>query len=461
MPSNLIVDSEKANELINANQGCESHNLTQDQLYDLELFLHGNYFPLTGYINHQDFISVQENYCLDDGSPWSKSLSLEVDTRLQKKINIGNKVELRDSEGVLMAFLTVESIFSFNQKHYFGGLIEGIEIPYHINHQSLRLYQNHNFQGLNTMFICNDLIHKSEINYLRDFFEKTQKKILIQTFFSDLQESSRHLKCIKAALSKLPDNSYQLSILPGVPPNDKRTFLNHEIIANNWGIKTLITTQCTKLINSHSSLELINIPKGSKENSFEEVLNELTYLEPPNYKKGITIFFTGLSGSGKSTIAKQLQSTLIDSTRRNVTLLDGDVIRKTLCSGLGFSKEDRLMNLRRISYVSKEICKNGGIVICAPIAPYDEIRKEIRANIEKNSIFILVHVNTALEECERRDRKGLYAKARSGEIKEFTGISDPYEIPKDAEIELNTEGRTAESCCEDVIFYLKKMDLIN
>jgi sulfate adenylyltransferase len=459
MPSNLIVDSEKANELINANQGCESHNLTQDQLYDLELFLHGNYFPLTGYINHKDFISVQENYCLDDGSPCSKLFALAVDTKLQKKINIGNKVELRDSEGVLMAFLTVESIFSFNQKHYFGGLIEGIETPYHINYQSLRLYQNHNFQGVITMFICNDLIHKSEINYLRDFFEKTQKKILIQTFFSDPQESSRHLKCIKAALSKLPENSYQLSILPGVPPNDKRTFLNQEIIANNWGIKTLITTQCTKLISQHSSLELINIPKGSKENSFEEVLNELTYLDPPNYKKGITIFFTGLSGSGKSTIAKQLQSTLLDSTRRNVTLLDGDVIRKTLCSGLGFSKEDRLMNLRRISFVSKEICKNGGIVICAPIAPYDEIRKEIRANIEKNSIFILVYVNTSLEECEKRDRKGLYAKARNGEIKEFTGISDPYEIPKDAEIELNTEGRTAESCCEDVIFYLKKSGL--
>ena len=117
------------------------------------------------------------------------------------------------------------------------------------------------------------------------------------------------------------------------------------------------------------------------------------------------------------------------------------------------------MNLRRISFVSKEICKNGGVVICAPIAPYDEIRKEIRANIEKNSIFILVHVNTTLEECEKRDRKGLYAKARSGEIKEFTGVSDPYEIPKDAEIELNTEGRTAESCCEDVIFYLKKSGL--
>ena len=237
MPSNLIVDNEKANELISANQGCESHNLTHGQLYDLELFLHGNYFPLTGYINHKDFISVQDNYCLDDGSPWSKLLSLEVDTKLQKKINIGNKVELRDSEGVLMAFLTVESIFSFNKKHYFGGLIEGIETPYHVNYQSLRLYQNHNFQGLNTMFICNDLIHKSEINYLRDFFEKTQKKILIQTFFSDPQESSRYLKCIKAALSKLPENSYQLSILPGVPPNDKRTFLNQVIIANNWGIK--------------------------------------------------------------------------------------------------------------------------------------------------------------------------------------------------------------------------------
>ena len=461
MSSSLILDSKKADELINTYRGCASYSLNQDQLYDIELLLHGNYFPLTGYINHQDFISVLENYCLTDGSKWSKLLSLEVDKSLQKKTEIGDKVELRDSEGVLIAFLTVESIFEVKERYFFGGLIEGIEAPNHFDHQSTRLYQGHNFEEFNTMFICNDLLHKSEINYLRDFFKKNQKKILIQTFFSEPKESFRKLKCIKAALSNLPENSYQLSVIPSVPPHDTRSILNQSILAKNWGIQTLITTFNTELINEHSPLEFINIPKGTKENSFEEVINEISYLDPPKHKKGITMLFTGLSGSGKSTIAKHLQSNLLGSTKRNVTLLDGDVVRKTLCSDLGFSKEDRLKNLRRLSFVSKEISKNGGIVICAPIAPYDKIRKEIRADIEKNSIFILVHINTTLEECEKRDRKGLYAKARSGEIEEFTGISDPYEIPKDAEIEINTLDRTAQSCSEDIMLYLKKMGYVN
>ena len=144
-----------------------------------------------------------------------------------------------------------------------------------------------------------------------------------------------------------------------------------------------------------------------------------------------------------------------------MTLLDGDILRKNLCYGLGFSKEDRLMNLRRISYVAKEICNHGGIVICAPIAPYESIRREIRNSIEKNSIFILVHISTSLEECERRDRKGLYAKARKGTIKEFTGVSDPYEIPTNAEIVINTEGRKIDDCCNDVLTYLEEMNYLS
>ena len=127
---------------------------------------------------------------------------------------------------------------------------------------------------------------------------------------------------------------------------------------------------------------------------------------------------------------------------------------------MGFSKEDRLTNLRRISYVAKEICKHGGMVICAPIAPYESIRDENRNSIEQDSIFILVHVSTSLEECEKRDRKGLYAKARNGIIKEFTGISDPYEIPTNAEININTVGRTVNECCDDVLNYLEENNYV-
>ena len=131
-----------------------------------------------------------------------------------------------------------------------------------------------------------------------------------------------------------------------------------------------------------------------------------------------------------------------------------------MCYGLGCSKEDRLMNLRRISYVAKEICNHGGIVICAPIAPYESIRTEIRNSIEKNSIFILVHISTSLEECERRDRKGLYAKARKGTIKEFTGVSDPYEIPQNPELILNSEDKNVEYCASLIILKLKSLGLI-
>ena len=148
----------------------------------------------------------------------------------------------------------------------------------------------------------------------------------------------------------------------------------------------------------------------------------------------MTIFFTGLSGSGKSTIANVLLTKFLETGGRPVTLLDGDLVRKHLSSELGFSKEHRDINIRRIGYVASEITKNGGIAICAPIAPYDATRKHVRGLIEPVGGFILVHVSTSVEVCEQRDRKGLYAKARAGILKEFTGISDPYEEPNDAEV---------------------------
>jgi len=154
---------------------------------------------------------------------------------------------------------------------------------------------------------------------------------------------------------------------------------------------------------------------------------------PPRSKQGVTIFFTGLSGSGKSTIANVLLTKFLEVGGRPVTLLDGGLVRKNLSSELGFSKEHRDINIRRIGYVASEITKNGGIAICAPIAPYDATRKHVRHAIEPYGGFILVHIATSVEVCEQRDRKGLYAKARAGILKEFTGISAPYEAPTDAE----------------------------
>ena len=194
--------------------------------------------------------------------------------------------------------------------------------------------------------------------------------------------------------------------------------------------------------------------------TYPEVAVELRRSFPPRAKQGVTIFFSGLSGSGKSTIANVLMTKFLEVGGRPVTMLDGDLVRKHLSSELGFSKEHRDINIRRIGYVASEITKNGGIAICAPIAPYDATRKDVRALIEPVGGFILVHLSTSVDVCEGRDRKGLYAKARAGILKEFTGISDPYEEPTDAELHINTADLSPEEAAQEIILHIEREGFI-
>lgn len=194
--------------------------------------------------------------------------------------------------------------------------------------------------------------------------------------------------------------------------------------------------------------------------TFPEVVRELQRSYPPRDHQGFTVFFTGLSGSGKSTIARILMTKFLEMGGRPVTLLDGDLVRKHLSSELGFSREHRDINIRRIGYVASEITKNGGIAICAPIAPYDAIRKEVRGMVDPLGGFILVHLSTPLEACEARDRKGLYAKARAGIVKQFTGISDPYEAPTDAEVVIDTNEMTPEESAQEIFLHLEREGFI-
>ena len=194
--------------------------------------------------------------------------------------------------------------------------------------------------------------------------------------------------------------------------------------------------------------------------TYPEVGTELRRTHPPRHRQGFTVFFTGLSGAGKSTIANVLLVKFLELGGRPVTLLDGDIVRKHLSSELGFSKEHRDINIRRIGFVASEITKNGGIAICAPIAPYDKTRKEVRQMVEAGGGFQLVFLGTPLEVCESRDRKGLYAKARAGLVKEFTGISDPYEEPADADIVINTAEYTPEEAAQAIFLHLEKEGFI-
>jgi sulfate adenylyltransferase len=173
---------------------------------------------------------------------------------------------------------------------------------------------------------------------------------------------------------------------------------------------------------------------------------------PQRHEQGLVVFFTGLSGSGKSTLARALHDVVLEGGMRTVTSLDGDVVRRNLSAGLTFSREDRETNIRRIGWVAAEISRHGGLAICSPIAPFDATRKHVRSMVEEaGGGFVLVHVATPLEECERRDRKGLYAKARLGEIPEFTGISSPYEEPADATVRVDTTGRSIADVRDDVL----------
>jgi len=194
--------------------------------------------------------------------------------------------------------------------------------------------------------------------------------------------------------------------------------------------------------------------------TFQEVEKELRRAIPPRSRCGFTVFFTGLSGSGKSTIAHALLARLLEIGGRPVTLLDGDIVRRNLSSELGFSREHRDLNIRRIGFVASEITKNGGVAICAPIAPYDMVRRENRALIGGLGGYILVHVATPVEVCEARDRKGLYAKARAGLIKGFTGVDDPYEEPDDADVVVDTTDLTPAEAAQTIILHLEHMGYI-
>lgn len=194
--------------------------------------------------------------------------------------------------------------------------------------------------------------------------------------------------------------------------------------------------------------------------SYPEVVRELRKVYPSRSKQGFTLFFTGFSGSGKSTLAKIIYAKLVEAGGRPVSLLDGDIVRQHLSSELGFSKTHRDLNIRRIGFVASEITKNGGIAICAPIAPYAATRRVVREMIEQSGAMIEIHVSTPIEVCEARDRKGLYAKARQGLIPEFTGISDPYEVPESPELSIDTSRMSPMEAVQEVYLYLLKEGFI-
>ncbi|MDI6910874.1 adenylyl-sulfate kinase [Nocardioides sp.] len=247
------------------------------------------------------------------------------------------------------------------------------------------------------------------------------------------------IRATLAAAAHLPAADVVAIPLPSHGDADLDHDLGHQVTANYAGEDPLVA--------------VTDDPTGDYPPEIAEIV---AFDHPAPDDQGLVVFFTGLSGSGKSTLARALMDRLHEHGSRTLTSLDGDVVRRNLSAGLTFSKEDRETNIRRIGWVAAEISRHGGVAVCSPIAPFDETRQQVRGMVgEAGGAFFLVHVATPLEECERRDRKGLYAKARRGEIPEFTGISSPYEAPDDADVRVDTTGRSIEEALDDVLIALR------
>ena len=540
-------------------QDYVSWDLTPRQICDIELLLNGGFSPLEGFLGKADYDSVVETMRLTDGTLWPIPVNLDVSEKFAETISEGDHIALRDQEGVLIATMTVEDMwtpdkkqeargvfgtedeahpgvnFLFNHANpvYLGGTLSGVESPIHYDFKHLRdtpAEMRSRFAKLGwrkiVAFQTRNPMHRAHQELTFRAAKDVEANLLIQpvvgmTKPGDVDHFTR-VRCYEHLLDQYPEQTTALSLLPlAMRMGGPREAMWHAIIRKNYGCTHFIVgrdhagpgkdSAGNDFYGPYDAQELLQEHRGemhiemvpfkmvvfvedraqyvpvdqTKEGesvlnisgtefrrrlqegldipdwfSYPRVIEELRKTHPPRHKQGLVLFFTGLSGSGKSTIANALMVKLMELGGRRVTLLDGDVVRQNLSSELGFSREHRDLNILRIGYVASEIAKNGGIAICAPIAPYAVTRRKVREGVEETGGFVEVHVSTPLETCEQRDRKGLYAKARAGLIKEFTGISDPYEEPEKAEITIDTRDLSPDHAAHRIVVKLESMGYI-
>ncbi|MCG2635324.1 MAG: bifunctional sulfate adenylyltransferase/adenylylsulfate kinase [Gammaproteobacteria bacterium] len=550
----LMVDEPRAEALKLATLNAPAITLSPRQICDLELLLCGAFSPLQGFLNQADYTSVLNEMRLTDGTLWPMPIMLDTTEAQANALQVGQIIALRDTEGFMLATLTLEECWAFDPdreaeavfgtrsikhpgvahlkqqsgSHYLSGKLEGLAAPIHYDFADLRqtpreVRQRFAKQGWSKVvaFQTRNPMHRAHYELTVRAARELEASLLIHpvvgmTKPNDVDHYTR-VHCYKEILDKYPAATTALSLLPlAMRMGGPREALWHALIRRNYGCSHFIVGRdhagpgqdengndfygpydAQEMVTAYQDeigIEMVpfkmmvylededhyvpitDVKEGARTLSisgtelrrrlaegqdipawfsFPEVVKQLRRTYPPRSRQGFTVFFTGLSGSGKSTIANALMSKLLEHGGRAVTLLDGDIVRTNLSSELGFSKAHRDINVQRIGYVASEITKNGGVAICAPIAPYTESRRIVRSMVETQGGFIEVHVATPLEVCEQRDRKGLYAKARSGQIPEFTGISDPYEAPEAAELVLDTSDLSVDEAVQQVLLKLE------
>ncbi|TDD63639.1 adenylyl-sulfate kinase [Actinomadura rubrisoli] len=455
------------------------------ELADLELLLAGVYRPLTGFLGSFDAAMVIAGGRLSDGTPWPVPVTLAV----PKELTAHERIVLQDPEGVPLAVLRVAEVWQdpTTQGWRLAGPLDALRSPAHGPFHRLRRRPEEipPSDGPVLAVATREPLHRKQLGQLRQVAERLGARVLVLPMLSGEHDESL-VRALLAVRRELPEGARIVPVPLPARDDPDRDVLLHAHIAAAYGATHLLAERETegtaippvvpepwaydadvevwrpvaRIEPDHVQAELTPERLGELLDAGEPVPDwftppavaaELALARPPKRSRGITVFFTGLSGSGKSTVARGLADALVERGGRTVTLLDGDVVRRTLSAGLTFSRADRDLNIRRIGFVAAEITRHGGVAICAPIAPYAATRAEVRRMVSVSGDFVLVHVATPLEECERRDRKGLYAKARAGLIPEFTGISDPYEEPDDADLRLDTSRMPPEDAVAAVL----------
>jgi sulfate adenylyltransferase len=488
--------------------------LTATQLGDLELLLSGALAPLTGFMTIADATAVADGWRLADGTPFPVPITLAVPASVQPTEGQTDRILLADPEGTPIAVMEVVERTAVSGQIRLAGPVAANRPPEHGPFRRLMLTpaaaRAQLGDGPVLAFASRGPLTSRQIGQVRHLAGRLKARVLILPLVSGhaavVGSPQALIRSVLAAMSSLPAGSLLVPVplpphavappgaagrasglaligrvaaaygathlmvdgpvptevdvpagadlaacarIPMLPAGDwaydprAEVWRPHALIEAGTEREDMSADQLGDLLDAGSKIPDWVVPAA--------VARELRRVRKPRSERGLVLFLTGLSGSGKSTIARDLADVLAERSDRQVSLLDGDLVRQLLSAGLSFSRADRDLNIARIGFVAAEIARHGGIAICAPIAPFAAARAQVRQMVSEVGDFFLIYVATPVEVCEARDRKGLYAKARAGLIGQFTGVSDPYEEPADAELVIDTSVQSRPEAVQTVL----------
>jgi len=473
------------------------------ELADLELLLSGAYTPLTGFLTRDDLTSLSRRGRLTDGTSWSVPVTLEAPTALVDRLDLDNPLRraliLADDEGAPIAAVDATAVWPTREGlSGVGGPVrrigDGGQGPFQWLRRSPAEVRELLPAGRVLGVLADRPLHRPQLAQIAHAARTLAAHVVVLVPVTEPGPTGLPpevlVRCVLAARDRMPPAV--VVTVPIAPRGDEiRDALIRARIAAAYGVTHLLSTEGTF---SGGGLRVLvprelaydgrdgqwrwrdDIPPRNRRNALtsqeiEDLLDrgaalpewhtppavarELARARPPRRHRGLVVFFTGLSGSGKSTVARGVADALRETGERSITLLDGDIVRRELSAGLTFSKADRDLNIRRIGWVAAEVARHGGVAICCPIAPYAQARATARQLARTAGAgFILVYVSTPLDVCEQRDRKGLYARARAGQLTGMTGVDDPYEAPTDAEVTIDGAAMSIPDAVHSVLDHL-------